>query len=108
MELHREPAGRLATVFYKAEPKDIVTERSSTTSDPEKGDVRDTPPETMVVATTRRKNQDSQHIGQTLAWQEICWDLKLDGKNRRFLDHINGLCPFDETIWTLLLIALSL
>lgn len=93
MELHREPAGRLATIFYKAEPKDIVSEKSSTSSDTEKGAIKDTPPKTVGMPATRRTNQDLQHVGQTLAWQNVCWDLKLDGENKRFLDNITGSLP---------------
>lgn len=93
MELHREPAGRLATIFYKAEPKDIVSEKSSTSSDTEKGAIKDTPPKTVGMPATRRTNQDLQHVGQTLAWQNVCWDLKLNGENKRFLDNITGSLP---------------
>jgi len=96
MELHKEPAGRLATVFYKAEPKDIISEKSSTASDTEKGAINDTPPKGMLVATTRHTNRESQHHGQTLAWQNVSWELKLDGKNKRFLDNINGSLLSDK------------
>jgi ATP-binding cassette, subfamily G (WHITE), member 2, SNQ2 len=92
MELHKLPAGRLATVFYKAEPKDFVAEKSSPSLDSEKGvQIEDVPPITVTSHVTGHSaRQLWDHNGQTLAWKNITLDLNTGGEEKRLLDNLNG------------------
>lgn len=93
MELHKPPAGRLATVFYKAEPSNIISETSSTASDDEKGAVgEDTPP---LKVETRKS---ASHINrawtrdrETLAWKNVSLELKVGGEKKALLNDMNGM-----------------
>ncbi|KAI1116059.1 ABC transporter PeaB1 [Nemania sp. NC0429] len=94
MERYKLPAGRLATIFYKAEPTSITLAESSNSSDCEKGPVNDEdvlPKGRELVTTHHAFNEVSSHNGRSLAWRNITLDLKVNGENKRLLDGINGL-----------------
>ena len=89
MELLKLPAGRLATVFYKAEPESFTSRRPL---DSEKGSVDDdTPPITREVTQGSRRSKvllgDRAH---TFAWKDVCLDIKTSEGGKRLLDHLDG------------------
>lgn len=92
MEMLKLPAGRLATVFYKAEPQEFVSEKSSTPSDGESGPVdKDVPPITVQSrqsGTSRRHFSDGE--GHVFAWEDICLDIKSGEAKKRLLDNLDG------------------
>lgn len=91
MERYKLPAGRLATVFYKAEPKAIVSEASSHSSDNEKGALdEDVPPSSADLVAAQNLHSVSSHNGRTLAWKNITLELKVHGEVKRLLDGLSG------------------
>ena len=93
MELLKLPAGRLATVFYKAEPQDFPSHKSLTSEDGgEKGALEeDAPPltvESRRTGTSRKEFPDRQdHV---FAWKNICLDIKSGEGDKRLLDDLDG------------------
>ncbi|KAI1819611.1 ABC transporter [Xylaria intraflava] len=95
MEFYKLPAGRLATIFYKTEPKAVakVSATSSDISDGEKGGVtEDVPPEGSmgILPADTPLNLVSNHNGRTLAWKDITLELKVGGETKRLLDGLSG------------------
>ncbi|KAK0634251.1 ABC transporter PeaB1 [Bombardia bombarda] len=98
MERYKLPAGRLATIFFKAEPKAfaaVSTDSSLHSSDHEKGSIddKDVPPRTSEVMVAPEKHalqSVTSHNGRTLAWKNITLELKVDGGSRRLLDGLSG------------------
>lgn len=91
MERYKLPAGRLATIFYKAEPKAVASVASSSTSDNEKGGLdEDVPPRSADLVTAQALQAVSSHDGRVLAWKNIVLELKVHGKVKRLLDGISG------------------
>ena len=96
MELLKLPAGRLATVFYKTEPKNFADEKISISSDVEKGNSGQTLPPITVEQSRRsaRKPQDVlDREGHVFAWKNISLDLKVNGEQKRLLENIDGELP---------------
>ena len=92
MEMLKLPAGRLATVFYKADPKELVAAKSSASSDPEKGEVdTDSPPflspNTQSAALHKGLSRREEHVS---AWKDISVDIEVGGSEKRLLDNIDG------------------
>ncbi|KAI3332377.1 ABC transporter PeaB1 [Xylariaceae sp. AK1471] len=92
MERYKLPAGRLATIFYKTEPKAVALMTSSDTSDREKGTEtdEDVPPKGPELVTAQALHAVSSHNGRSLAWRNITLDLKAHGEERRLLDELSG------------------
>lgn len=92
MERYKLPAGRLATIFYRAEPKDITTEIQAHESDQEKGPKfdGDVPPISTIPSTEAQPRDISTHNGRTLVWKNLTLDLKFHGENKRLLDGLSG------------------
>lgn len=90
MEHYKLPAGRLATIFYKAKPKEVVSEVSSEASDHEKGGLDPDVPPIGLVASRAPSQSVSSHSGRTLAWRNITLELKVDGQVKRLLDGLDG------------------
>lgn len=92
MEMLKLPAGRLATIFYKAEPQEFVYEKSTTPSDGESGAVdEDVPPITVQSrqsGTSRRHFLDGE--GHVFAWKNICLDIKSGEAKKSLLDNVDG------------------
>ena len=96
MEIFKLPAGRLATVFYKKEPREYqgsVVPKSDLPSEMEKGKSDETL-QPIVPARSRRstRNIDDQleRKGHTFAWKNISLDIKLDHAGKRLLDRMDG------------------
>jgi hypothetical protein len=95
MEFYKLPAGRLATIFYKTEPK-VIAKASATSSDISDGEKggnnEDVPPESSprVLAAHDPLHSVSTHNGRTLAWQDITLELKVGGEVKRLLDGLSG------------------
>ncbi|KAI8631803.1 ABC transporter [Xylariaceae sp. FL1651] len=95
MEYYKLPAGRLATIFYKAEPR-VMAKASATTSDmsdSEKGGANeDVPPMSSpgLVIEHAPLHSVSSHNGRTLAWKDITLELKIGGEVKRLLDGLSG------------------
>ena len=92
MEMLKVPAGRLATIFYKAEPRDFASEKNSTRSDGENGAVdKDLPP---ITVQSRHSGTPRRHIldaeGHVFAWKNICLDIKSGEAKKRLLDNLDG------------------
>ncbi|KAL1878531.1 hypothetical protein VTK73DRAFT_7872 [Phialemonium thermophilum] len=97
MERYKLPAGRLATVFFKAEPDEIRVKSPGTSSDSdrEKGEVDgDAPPLTQPHSRASRASRQvsamSQHPRRPLVWHDLSLDVKVKGESRRLLDHLDG------------------
>lgn len=90
MEHYKLPAGRLATIFYNANPKELASGTISDTSDHEKGELDASVPPTGLVAAHAPSHSVSSHNRQTLAWRNITLELKVDGEVKRLLDDLNG------------------
>ncbi|KAJ2978980.1 hypothetical protein NUW58_g7322 [Xylaria curta] len=92
MERYKLSAGHLATIFYKAKPKDIVSTTSSESSDSEKGPKfdGDVPPKPRHLAVGPTLSAMSRHHGRTLVWKDITLDIKHDGEQKRLLDGLSG------------------
>ncbi|KAI1825413.1 ABC transporter PeaB1 [Xylaria intraflava] len=92
MERYKLPAGRLATIFYKADPATVDLMARNNSSDREKGSGTDeeVPPKGPELATTHPLHEVSSHHGRSLAWSDITLDLKANGGDRRLLDGLNG------------------
>ncbi|KAI0966753.1 ABC transporter PeaB1 [Xylaria arbuscula] len=95
MERYKLPAGHLATIFYKARPKDLVSMTSSESSDIEKGPGfdGDVPPRQPNLVGELAHGVVPSHDGRTLAWKDITLDIEHDGEQKRLL---NGLSGFVE------------
>jgi ATP-binding cassette subfamily G (WHITE) protein 2 (SNQ2) len=101
MEMLKLPAGRLATIFYKAEPQDFASEKNSTPSDAESGAVDEGLP--PITVQSRQSGTSRRHIlgveGHVFAWKNICLDIKSGEAKKRLLDNLDGksslrhLCP---------------
>ncbi|KAI0437784.1 ABC transporter PeaB1 [Xylaria telfairii] len=92
MERYKLPAGRLATIFYKTEPKALVLMTCPKASDHEKGAVNndDVPPKGPELAMASSLHGVSSHNGRSLAWKNINLDLKANGEERRLLNDLSG------------------
>jgi hypothetical protein len=94
MERYKLPAGRLATIFYKGNPRVDVPVASSDSLGNEKGTLDpDVPPKTstvMMADETAHIHSVSSHHGRTLSWNNITLDLKAQGEVRRLLDGLSG------------------
>lgn len=91
MERYKLPAGRLATVFYKVEPKEVPSiAASANTSDCEKlaSSNEDLPPE--PAAKAQKLPSVVSHSGLTLAWKDITLELKAGGEEKRLLNNLSG------------------
>ncbi|KAI0023474.1 ABC transporter PeaB1 [Xylariomycetidae sp. FL0641] len=91
MERYKLPAGRLATIFYKAEPHQVASLTGSDMSDKEKGSTNDQdyPPKGPQVESDL--HTVSSHNGRSLAWTNITLDLKTKGEEKRLLNNLNGV-----------------
>ncbi|KAI1263589.1 ABC transporter [Xylariaceae sp. FL1019] len=98
MEFYKLPAGRLATIFYKAEPNAVAkasTTSSAETSDGEKGATgEDAPPvntrQLLSSPVPHTIHSVSSHNGRTLAWENITLELKVGDELKRLLDGLSG------------------
>ena len=95
MEIFKLPAGRLATVFYKNEPRkyqDDVVAKSDMPSEMEKGGSETL--QTIVPERSRRSARNLQdHLdrkGHTFAWKNISLDIKTGDGKKRLLDGMDG------------------
>ena len=90
MEMLKVPAGRLATVFYKAEPQDFSSQET-TPVDSEKGSIDgDVPPYTFQSKHTLRMASNIDYRGQVFAWRDISLDIKTKEGEKRLLDGLDG------------------
>lgn len=106
MENYKLPVGRLATIFYKAEPKDVMSKMNGNSADSEKGSSSDdyVPPTSTGPAIGPQSREVSSHTGRTLVWKNISLDLKLNGEEKCLLDDLSGRC-FRHEIFKHLLIC---
>ena len=96
MEILKLPAGRLATVFYKNEPRedqDNIVGKSDMPSEMEKGKSDETL-NPIVSARSRRSTRNIQdqldRKGHTFAWKNVSLEIKTDHGRKCLLDHIDG------------------
>ena len=96
MEIFKLPAGRLATVFYKNEPResqDHIVAKSDLPSEMEKGSSDDTL-QSIVPEKSRRSARNLQdqldRKGHTYAWKDISLDIKTGEGKKRLLNGIDG------------------
>ncbi|KAF2181432.1 ABC transporter [Zopfia rhizophila CBS 207.26] len=91
MELFKTPAGRLATVFFKAKPGEFA-QSSDSDSDTEKGKVDDTaPPITQQISSRLRHTRSTVEAeDHAFAWNNITLDLKTKDGEKRLLDNLSG------------------
>lgn len=92
MEMLKLPARRLATIFYKAEPQEFVSEKSTALSGVESGAVHeDVPP---ITVQSRQSGTSRRHFlrgeGPVFAWKNICLDVKSGEAKKRLLDNLDG------------------
>lgn len=92
MEMLKLPAGRLATVFYKAEPQDLISEKSSTSFDSETGSIdEDQPPVTVHSRQSVMPPGDFlDREGHVFAWRDICLNINSGSSEKRLLDNVDG------------------
>lgn len=92
MEMLKLPAGRLATVFYKAEPQDFISEKNSTPFDSETGSAdEDQPPVNVHSRQTVMPPGDLlDQEGHVFAWKDICLRINSGGTEKRLLDNVDG------------------
>ncbi|KAH6651607.1 ABC transporter [Truncatella angustata] len=87
MDRYKLPAGHLATIFYKTDPKSVDLAMSSNSSDTEKGATdQDTPP----VTTQPSLPFVASHNGRMLAWENLTLELKVGSETKRLLDNLSG------------------
>lgn len=92
MERLKTPAGRLATIFYHGDAPDKLRGVGSK-PDIENGKIiEDVPPEASRYSSkdihyARDQEQDKSH---TLAWTELCLDIKVKDTEKRLLDNLSG------------------
>ncbi len=92
MERLKLPAGRLATIFYRVEPEDSSFDKSSVSSDSEKGIVD----EDIHPITVRSRNsippskEFMDREGHVFAWRDICLNIGSGGEKKRLLDNVDG------------------
>ncbi|KAF2636141.1 ABC transporter [Massarina eburnea CBS 473.64] len=90
MELLKTPAGRLATVFYKASPS-TLPHASGSGSDSEKGRADDSaPPLTQSISRKSRRSQVAVMKDHTFSWSHMSLDVKTKDGERRLLDDLSG------------------
>ena len=93
MEILKLPAGRLATVFYKNEPRQYQDARTDMPSEMEKGSSDDTL-QSIVPEKSRRSARNLQdqldRKGHTFAWKNISLDIKTGDGKKRLLDGMDG------------------
>ncbi|KAI9166308.1 ABC transporter patM [Paramyrothecium foliicola] len=91
MERYKLPAGKLATIFYKSDPRTAASiSASASSSDAETGTKDpDVPPLTSGDQTPIESV--SSHNGRTLSWSDITLELKVDGQSKRLLDNLSGV-----------------
>jgi len=96
MELHKLPAGRLATVFYKDEPQQHTRKtatESSIPADMEKGS-SDSALHPVLSGRSRRSGRSLQNQldrkGQAFAWKNVSLDIKTKEGTKRLLDSMDG------------------
>ncbi|KAI1128101.1 ABC transporter PeaB1 [Nemania abortiva] len=89
MERYKLPAGRLATIFYKTEPKELALMSRPNSSDLEKVPAtdEDVPPK---GPTTSDLHMVSSYNGRPLAWKNLTLDLKANGEEKRLLNDLSG------------------
>src|SRR3954471_5456705 len=91
MERLKTPAGRLATVFYKADPEKFLR-NAGVGSDAEKGSTdNDTPP--ITKHNTKQSDRSRNRVGDnghTFAWSRLCLDIKTKDGEKRLLDNLSG------------------
>ena len=91
-ELLKVPAGRLATVFYKSVPQNHLLEKSTASSDLEKGVDELQPP--IVLERSRRSGRSMRdpldRKGQYFAWKDLCLDIKVQEGQKRLLEDVDG------------------
>lgn len=92
MEHYKLPAGRLATIFYRAEPKDMTLgTRPQCLEEGKRHKLKeDMPPRSNGPSTKAPFREVSSHNGRTLVWKNLTLDLKLNGENKRLLDGLSG------------------
>lgn len=96
MEILKLPAGHLATVFYKNEPKEYLDGAVATSDMPsemEKGSSEETlhaivPEKSRRSARSLRDQLDRK--GHAFAWNNISLDIKTSGGKKRLLDGVDG------------------
>lgn len=91
MERYKLPAGQLATIFYKADPRTVASiASSSNSSDTETGDLDpDVPP--LTSGDTTPVEHVSSHNGRILSWSNITLEHKVDGQVKRLLNNLSGM-----------------
>lgn len=96
MELHKLPAGRLATVFYKDEPQSHSIENSTempAPSDVEKGTPDSVLQQVFSGRSKRRSNSLQNQLdrkGQAFAWKDVSLDIKTKEGTKRLLHSMDG------------------
>ena len=92
MERYKLPAGRFATIFYKADPRtvaSIASNSSSNSSDTENGaSDPDVPP--ITAGPTTPLDAVTSHNGRILSWNNITLEVKVDGQLKRLLNDLSG------------------
>ncbi|KFA79185.1 hypothetical protein S40288_02404 [Stachybotrys chartarum IBT 40288] len=93
MERYKLPAGRFATIFYKADPRtvaSIASNSSSNSSDTENGaSDPDVPP--ITAGPTTPLDAVTSHNGRILSWNNITLEVKVDGQLKRLLNDLSGM-----------------
>ena len=96
MELLKLPAGRLATVFYKDEPRqnsEETTMEAHILPDAEKG-TSDSVLHPVFSGRSRRSGNSVQNQldrkGQAFAWKDVSLDIKTNEGTKRLLDSMDG------------------
>lgn len=92
MERLKQPAGRLATVFYRGMGSNNLN-RGNKGSDHESGEVADNVPPKMTQHSSKpepHSNQVAEEKRRTLAWSELRLHIKTKDGERRLLDDLSG------------------
>jgi ATP-binding cassette subfamily G (WHITE) protein 2 (SNQ2) len=90
MELFKTPAGRLATVFYKAKPS-ALPHSSGNSSDFEKGTSDDSaPPLTAIVSRKSRHSAEVHTKEHFFAWSNVSLNIKTKEGDKTLLSDLSG------------------
>lgn len=96
MERYKLPAGRLATIFYKANPNNFPAKNISG-SDSEIGVIsdEDIPPTAGDLLEKPTSYRVTAHNGRTLAWKNVTLEIVTKDGRRRLLDNLSGWSDFN-------------
>lgn len=91
MERLKQPAGRLATVFYRGLNSNKSTHREfSKPSDQESGPIDLDTPTFQADGTTRGRSTAIEYQSSSLTWTGLGFDVKTKEGQKRLLDNLNG------------------